>query len=206
MMKWGCFFAGKDWDNRGNHFRVTRDWMDTLRGIGRVFKHRVRNESGIISTQLLISFILPLSLIGVILIFSVLGVAMKKEKYNSWFSNAMDYSTEQSIMGTDPSQVIFLEGIAKEYFKLSFAGMVGGSATGNTIQPSSDSGIPGPIQIEDFHAIEPGDQVPGGTAEQYGYVATIQVPVFNSTIPIVGERYITVRLTCSTVAKHLDGN
>lgn len=205
-INWRWLLAGKDWISRCYHFCAISHRLATLRGTSRIFNSRVTNESGFISTQLLISFILPLSLIGVILIFSVLGVAMKKEKYNSWFSNAMDYATEQATMGTDPTQVIFLEGIAKEYFKLSFSGMVGGSATGNTIQPSSSSGIPGPILIEEFTAIVPGDRVPGGIAEQYGYVATIQVPVLNTTLPLAGERYITVPLTCYAVAKHLEGN
>lgn len=153
--------------------------------------------------QLVISLILPLVAIFTVLSLAMFGVSMKKDKYFSWVGNAMDFAAEASVLGTESSKVVYLEGLAREYFKEAMSGMVDGTSSGTTIIPGSDS-IPGNIEIEKFIAVEPGDPVPGGTAGQYGYVVDLEVPLLKTTLPVVGEQYIVTNMSYYAVVKGIE--
>jgi len=164
----------------------------------------LENESGFISTQLMVSFIFPTVILITVLLLATLGVSMKKEKYYSWVGNAMDFAAEASVLGTDSARVIYFEGIAKQYFKDALTGMVDGTASGNTITPHG-SAIPGDVTIQEFKAVEPGDAIPGGVAGQYGYTTTLEFPLLNTELPILGKQYLVTKMHYYAVAKGIEG-
>lgn len=201
-MKRGCNIALKN----GAHSIFSRMSVSQLLGFLRRYRRAalcVSSQGGFLSMPVVFSVILPSVAIFTMLTLAVFGVSMKKEKYFSWVGNAMEFAAEASVLGTESSRVVYLEGLAREYFKEALTGMVEGTSSGNTIIPGSDS-IPGNVEIENFIAVEPGDPVPGGTAGQYGYVVDLEVPLLKTTLPVVGEQYLVTKMSYYAVAKGIE--
>ena len=117
-----------------------------------------------------------------------------------WFSAAMDYAAEAANMNRDLSKVEANTGLARQYFVHSFARMTGTKWDGHNFNPNEET-YPGPIKLTGFSYTSPGQAVPGGTAKQPGYTATIEVPVIQGNIPFVGQQYITVPMRYLGVIK-----
>ncbi|MEG6512407.1 hypothetical protein V6C32_10835 [Desulforamulus ruminis] len=173
-----------------------------LRGghpMGRILRSHLKNQRGIIQAQLLIQTIIPITSLAMIFALVFHFTAMYKDQYFDWVGGAADFATDAAVMGMEASNVVYLEGVAKEYFKQSLAGMVDGTVNGDTVFSNKPS-IPGPIEINRFTAIEPGDSIPAGEAEQYGYLVSLEFPLVRTTLPLLGDVYLTAPMNYYAVA------
>ncbi|MGI9862518.1 hypothetical protein SDD30_14150 [Moorella naiadis] len=151
-----------------------------------------RKEDGFITIFLLvITLIVMLSLITM-----VVGVALGAYKLAwatyMWFGEAANFSAANAnMMGTmDNAPVRFQE--AETKFILAFTQMTNTTFTGNQFAPGPGSPYPGPITLDSFTAVNPGDPIPYGTARQPGFMAAITVPVWGKSLPFIGPQYVTV--------------
>lgn len=171
-----------------------------LKSLWRAFCGPIKSQEGSVSPVILLKSIVWVTFFVLLFTLVYTNVSMKKDKYYDWVGGAMEFAADASVLGTSSENVVFLEGIAKEYFKLSLAGMVEGTVSGNSIIPGKD-GIPGHIEIEEFSAVEPGDPIPAGTAEQYGYVVKLEFPLLNTKLPLMGDVNLSAPLSYYAVAK-----
>jgi hypothetical protein len=86
------------------------------------------------------------------------------------------------------------ESRARQYFVLAFSRMTNTTFNGTSFVPSGPSPIKAPAVLEEFRYVRPGEPVPGGTARQPGFIATLNVPVFLGNVPFIGPQFLDVRM------------
>ncbi|MFZ5899503.1 MAG: hypothetical protein ACOYU7_10160 [Bacillota bacterium] len=160
----------------------------------------IRDERGFLALQLL-----PIFLVIALSLFCILmGTAFggKKVAYCTyqWFGAAMDFAAMDANQDGDLSQVTLRREWAARAFTNVFAEMTGTRYANGNFIPQGDSPYPGPITLDSFVSIDPGDPIPYGTARQPGYLATITVPVLGGDYPLIGRQYITVPMRYFAVA------
>ncbi|MBE3582129.1 MAG: hypothetical protein IMW96_10960 [Thermoanaerobacteraceae bacterium] len=86
------------------------------------------------------------------------------------------------------------EPFARQYFIVAFSRMTGTTFSGTSFVPSGSSPIKAPAVLQEFRYVRPGEAVPGGTARQPGFMATVNVPVLWGDVPFIGPQFIDVRM------------
>ncbi|MFZ5898543.1 MAG: hypothetical protein ACOYU7_05140 [Bacillota bacterium] len=160
----------------------------------------IRDERGFLALQLL-----PIFLVIALSLFCILmGTAFggRKVAYCTyqWFGAAMDFAAMDANQDGDLSQVTLRRVPAQVTFCHVFAEMTGTRYANGSFIPQGDGPYPGPITLDSFVPVQPGDRIPHGTARQPGYLATITVPVLGGDYPLIGRQYITVPMRYFAVA------
>lgn len=152
----------------------------------------MREEDGFITIFLLvIMLIIMFSLMTI-----VTGVALGAHKFAwgtyMWFGEAVNFSANTAnITGMAENTPVNTD-IAMRNFISAFARMTNTIFTGNQFNPGPGSPYPGPITLNSFTRVNPGDPIPYGTARQPGFMASITVPVWGKSLPFIGPQYVTV--------------
>lgn len=195
-----CEFAIKNIAGGYHCRRTDNHGFPNHKGLWRAFCGRIKSQEGSVTPIILMKSIVWITFFVLLFTLVYTNVSLKKDKYYDWVGGAMEFAADASVLGTSSESVVFLEGVAQEYFKLSLAGMVEGTVSGNSIIPGK-GGIPGYIEIEEFVAVQPGDPIPAGTAEQYGYVVKLEFPLLNTKLPLMGDVNLSTPLSYYAVAK-----
>lgn len=157
------------------------------------------------------TYFLALLLVFLILMFGMaISVSFGGHKVAyatyQWFGEALNYGAWEANQDGDLTQVSVRTSAAKRAFAAVFAEMTGTTYSNDSFIPRGSTSVyPGPITLDSFVPVEPGDPVPYGTASQPGYVATISVPVFGGTYPVVGEQYVSIPMRCFAVVQSVEG-
>jgi hypothetical protein len=111
-----------------------------------------------------------------------------------WFQEAADYAVRCDNMNGVPSDPDLADAQFRQYFDDGFSNVTQTTTNGNEYDPQAGSPFPAPIRFVSMSPINPGDAIPGGTANQPGYVISIVVPVLSMDIPLIGTRYVEVSM------------
>lgn len=158
------------------------------------------NEKGFISVKLLMVLMITGIFAASIMISIGIGIQIKATATYDWFCEAMEFSAHAANMDGETSMVALREADAKRYFKVIFAQMTESTVSGDTFNPNT-SNYPGPIKLQSYSSVSQGEPVPGGTAMAPGYLATIEVPVWGGTVPLVGNQYIIIPMKYYAVVR-----
>lgn len=160
----------------------------------------LNNQKGFISIKLLMGAAISGIILTTLLIGVGMGIKMKAHATYDWYSEAMEFAARAANMDGDKSMVSLREEVAKQNFINVFAKITNCSISGNSFQPVNGN-YAGPIKLKTFTSVSPGDSIPGGTANQPGYLAEIEVPIFGGGLPVVGNQYISVPMKYFAVVK-----
>ncbi|WP_338826331.1 hypothetical protein MTBGP_11410 [Moorella thermoacetica] len=158
----------------------------------RHMRHLAKEEDGFITIFLLVTtLIVMLSMMTI-----VAGVALGAHKLATatymWFGEAVNFSANTAnITGMADNTPVNTD-IAMRNFISAFARMTNTTFTGTQFMPGPGSPYPGPITLNSFTRVNPGDPIPYGTARQPGFMASITVPVWGKSLPFIGPQYVTV--------------
>ncbi|MBO8128241.1 MAG: hypothetical protein H0Z39_03455 [Peptococcaceae bacterium] len=165
----------------------------------------IRDQRGSLTLTLVPIFLM----IALMVFFIVIGTAFGARKVAyctyQWFGEAMDFAAMDANQDGDLSQVALRTPTAQTAFTRVFAEMTGTEYINGSFIPQGQSPYPGPITLDSFEPVQPGDPIPYGTARQPGYVAVITVPVFGDEYPFIGEQYVTVPMRYFAVARSAEG-
>ncbi len=152
----------------------------------------LKKEDGFISIFLLVIMLIIMFSLMTIVIGVALGAHKLAWATYMWFGEAVNFSAANAnMMGlTDRTPVNLQE--AETKFILAFTHMTDTTFTGNQFNPGPGSPYPGPITLNSFTMVNPGEPVPYGTARQPGFMASITVPVWGKSLPFIGPQYVTV--------------
>lgn len=151
-------------------------------------------------------YLLPIMLVIIISVASILiGTAFAGRKNAvmtyQWFGEAMNFAVMAANQDGNLSMAASRTNDAWQWFGYTFSRMTDTSFDGNNFVPRTTSIYPGPIKIISFTYTSPGQPVPGGTAQQPGYTAAIEVPVIGGNLPFIGPQYVTVPMRYFAVIK-----
>ncbi|MEG6617493.1 hypothetical protein V6C27_13855 [Peptococcaceae bacterium 1198_IL3148] len=202
--KKGLHIFNNSMDTRANCMSASSDIH--IYKYKRVVLPNLKKEDGFIEIPVLGMAIILIFLVIIMVMALVYGIQTKLVTTYDWFGEAMNYAAQASNMDGDVSMVALRTAETKQYFKSAFADMIEGSVSGDSFIPNNYNYYPGNIEIKSFESVVPGDPVPGGTANQPGYMAVIEVPVFNDKIPFNDKQYVSKQMRYFAVVKSTTTN
>ena len=135
------------------------------------FMDFLRCERGSLSYMLLAFMLIFFISASCLLIGLAFGARKNAVATYDWFSESMEFAAQAANQDGDTSQVTLREAAAQKYFQSAFAKMTNTTYNGSKFTPQGSSPYPSAITLEDFDTVEPGDEIPYGTAKQPGYIA-----------------------------------
>ena len=109
-----------------------------------------------------------------------------------WLGEAGDYAARCVEMSGLADSSSANAGYARQYFDAGFSNITETAGSGDEYVPREGSPYPAPIRLTEFEPVNPGDQVPGGAADQQGYLIAVEAPVLSVSLPLIGSQSIEV--------------
>ncbi|MGI9860058.1 hypothetical protein SDD30_01565 [Moorella naiadis] len=152
----------------------------------------LKKEDGFISIFLLVIMLIMMASLMTIVTGVALGAHKLATATYMWLGEAVNFSANTAnISGMTDNTPTNID-IARSNFAVAFARMTNTSFTGGQFAPGPGCPYPGPITLNNFTGVNPGDPIPYGTARQPGFMASITVPVWGKSLPFIGPQYVTV--------------
>lgn len=160
-----------------------------------------KDQRGFIAIQLFTIMIVIVFAVASLLIGTAFAARKNAVMTYDWFSAAMDFAATAANRDKDSADAASRTNDAWRWFGYAFSQMTDTTFNGGSFTPKGKSIYPGPIKLNSFTYNAPGQPVPGGTAQQPGYTATIEVPVIGGDLPFIGPQYVTVPMRYFGVIK-----
>ncbi|MGI9951355.1 hypothetical protein V3F56_03250 [Moorellaceae bacterium AZ2] len=151
------------------------------------------DQRGFLEVYMLVIFAVMALTVFAVLSGIAFGAKKNADVVYQMLGEAVDFAGRAASMDVG-GNLQSAEHLARQYFVAAFSRMTGTTFNGTNFVPSGSSPIKAPATLVEFRYVRPGEAVPGGTARQPGFMATVNVPVLVGNVPFIGPQFLDVRM------------
>ena len=161
----------------------------------------LKNQRGGIASFLFVIMLVLIFTTTTLLLGIVFGARKNATTVYTYFAEAMEFAAQAANYDGKIEQVVLRQNEARQYFEVTFARITNTDHSNNLFIPHQSTGSLKTIKLTSFTSIQAGQPIPGGTAQQPGYQATIKILIKIGGVPFVGDLDIEIPMRYFAVVK-----